>query len=365
MKQLDFSPLYTPMSESEVQWFRHYYQSVNVERKSKGVFGQALGIVYMTIVMSVFTGGFFVIPESAMSANLKLILAPMVIFIYISFIALIRRHIRVLFDSGRATGERYMLAALSKFAGLNQLDFMPYVENPDNSGVIFQEEWSRDKISRNVLSGTLGGKLNFQMGWYENEVTLDHATRYWRYLRIDMNRNLPHIILDSTVDNVNILGKVFNNLPDDIDPNQRLSLEGGFNDYFTLYAPKDYERDALYIFTPDLMALLIDGATWCDVEIVDSQIYFYSAYNKFDYVKEMEFVWKAFRIMSIMGAKLYNQTDYYNDERIGNWQLNIVADQGKRLKNYMPLISTIVFVLSAVFLVIYAVVVTIAPIIMR
>ena len=194
---------------------------------------------------------------------------------------------------------------------------------------------------------------------------MDHATRYWRYLRIDMNRNLPHVILDSTVDNVNVLGKVFNNLPDDIDPNQRLSLEGGFNDYFTLYAPKDYERDALYIFTPDLMALLIDGATWCDVEIVDSQIYFYSAYNKFDYVKEMEFVWKAFRIMSIMGAKLYNQTDYYNDERIGNWQLNIVADQGKRLKNYMPLISTIVFILSAVFLVIYAVVVTIAPIIIR
>lgn len=128
MKQLDFSPLYTPMSESEVQWFRQYYQSVNVERKTKGVFGQALGIVYMTIVMSVFIGGFFVIPESAMPANLKLILAPMVIFIYISFIALIRRHIRVLFDSERATGEQHMMAALSKFAGLNQLDFMPYVE---------------------------------------------------------------------------------------------------------------------------------------------------------------------------------------------------------------------------------------------
>ena len=147
-----------------------------------------------------------------------------------------------------------------------------------------------------------------------------------------MNRNLPHIILDSTVDNVNILGKVFNNLPDDIDPDQRLSLEGNFNDYLSLYAPKDYERDAFYIFTPDLMALLIDGATWCDVEIVDNQIYFYSAYHKFDYAKEMEFVWKAFHIMNIMGAKLYNQTDYYADERIGNRQLDIVADQGKRLK---------------------------------
>jgi hypothetical protein len=300
-----------------------------------------------------------------MSTASRIAVFPLQLFVPISLIVYVVKQIRRLLDTDRATGERYLLAALSKFAGSNQLNFMPFVENPENSGVIFHEDWSYDKVSRNVLSGTLGGKLNFQMGWYENEVTLDHATRYWRYLRIDMNRNLPHIILDSTVDNVNVLGKVFNNLPDDIDPNQRLSLEGGFNDYFTLYAPKDYERDALYIFTPDLMALLIDGATWCDVEIVDSQIYFYSAYNKFDYEKEMEFVWKAFRIMSIMGAKLYNQTDYYNDERIGNWQLNVVADQGKRLKNYMPLISTIVFVLSAVFLVIYAVVVTIAPIIMR
>lgn len=37
-----------------------------------------------------------------------------------------------------------------------------------------------------------------------------------------------------------------------------LSLEGDFDRYFTLYCPGDYERDALYVFTPDLLALLID-----------------------------------------------------------------------------------------------------------
>ena len=37
---------------------------------------------------------------------------------------------------------------------------------------------------------------------------------------------------------------------------QVLSLEGDFDRYFTLYCPKEYERDALYVFTPDLMALL-------------------------------------------------------------------------------------------------------------
>lgn len=295
-----------------------------------------------------------------MSTASRIAVFPLQLFVPISLIVYVVKQIRRLLDTDRATGERYLLAALSKFTGSNQLNFMPFVENPENSGVIFHEDWSYDKVSRNILFGTLGGNLNFQMGWYEHKVAKNRAEdsteHYWRYLRIDMNRNLPHIILDSTVDNVNILGKVFNNLPDDIDPNQRLSLEGGFNDYFTLYAPKDYERDALYIFTPDLMALLIDGATWCDVEIVDNQIYFYSAYNKFDYVKEMEFVWKAFRIMSIMGAKLYNQTDYYADERIGNRQLNIVADQGKRLKNYAPLITLIVGALAAIYVVAFHVI---------
>lgn len=356
MKQLDFSPLYTPMSESEVQWFRQYYQNFNVERKPEGVLIQVLSILF-TIFM-IGSGIITLFVPTSDSVATRILIAPMQILVIVSFVIFIVYQFRRLVDTKRATGERYMLAALSKFAGLNQLDFMPYVENPDNSGVIFNQEWAYDKISRNVLFGTLGGKLNFQMGWYEHKDAENRAEssggdHYWRYLRIDMNRNLPHIILDSTVDNVNILGKVFNNLPDDIDPDQRLSLEGNFNDYFTLYAPKDYERDVFYIFTPDLMALLIDGATWCDVEIVDNQIYFYSAYHKFDYAKEMEFVWKAFHIMNIVGAKLYNQTDYYADERIGNRQLDIVADQGKRLKNYVPLVSTIVAVLATIYFIVF------------
>lgn len=48
---------------------------------------------------------------------------------------------------------------------------------------------------------------------------------------------------------------------------QVLSLEGDFDRYFTPYCPKQYERDALSVFTPDLMALCIDEAAPFDIEI--------------------------------------------------------------------------------------------------
>lgn len=53
---------------------------------------------------------------------------------------------------------------------------------------------------------------------------------------------------------------------------QRLSLEGDFDRHFTLYCPAGYERDALYILTPDVMANLIDGARSFDVEFIDDRL---------------------------------------------------------------------------------------------
>ena len=58
---------------------------------------------------------------------------------------------------------------------------------------------------------------------------------------------------------------------------QRLSLEGDFDDHFTLYCPEEYERDALYLFTPDVMARLIDRVRGFDVEIIDDWLFLVSS----------------------------------------------------------------------------------------
>ena len=70
------------------------------------------------------------------------------------------------------------------------------------------------------------------------------------------------MVLDSR-DNNGLVGGA--TLPATFRRDQVLSLEGDFNRYFTLYCPRQYERDALYVFTSDLISLLNDEADPFDV----------------------------------------------------------------------------------------------------
>src|SRR6185437_14086794 len=91
----------------------------------------------------------------------------------------------------------------------------------------------------------------------------------WSYVAIRLDRKLPHMLLIAK-ENQGIGGS---DLPATYGSDQILSLEGDFDRYFTLYCPKKHETDALYVFTPDLMALLIDEARFFDVEIVDDWMF--------------------------------------------------------------------------------------------
>jgi hypothetical protein len=112
--------------------------------------------------------------------------------------------------------------------------------------------------------------------------------------------------------------------------NQKLSLEGDFDKYFTLYAPKAYETDALYIFTPDLMALLIDQVAKFDVEIVDNWMLVYSRrpWNLTDRATQQRIA----QIIRVVGRKTVNQTAMYSDDTVGNPAFDIVAPGGRRLR---------------------------------
>lgn len=54
-----------------------------------------------------------------------------------------------------------------------------------------------------------------------------------------------------------------------------LTLEGNFSDVFEVSVPAGYETDALYVLTPDLMAVLLDASADLDLEIVDSTLHVY------------------------------------------------------------------------------------------
>ena len=92
-------------------------------------------------------------------------------------------------------------------------------------------------------------------------------TQFGGFCAVRLTTSLPHIVLQARG------GPLLSaaTLPA---RSQRLSLEGDFDDYFTLYCPAEYERDALYLFTPDVMARLIDRVRGFDVEIIDDWLFF-------------------------------------------------------------------------------------------
>ena len=55
----------------------------------------------------------------------------------------------------------------------------------------------------------------------------------------------------------------------------RLDLEGDFARTFRLIVPEGYQQDALYIFTPDLMARVLDLGSGAEIELVSDRLYVY------------------------------------------------------------------------------------------
>jgi hypothetical protein len=91
------------------------------------------------------------------------------------------------------------------------------------------------------------------------------STAFGSYLSLAMRRPLPHLVLHAAGGRPLTAAEVPHR-------SQRLSLEGDFDAHFTLYCPRGYERDALYLFTPDVMARLIDDVRGVDVEIIDDRL---------------------------------------------------------------------------------------------
>lgn len=147
---------------------------------------------------------------------------------------------------------------------------------------------------------------------------------------------LPHIVLDSVSDN-SLFGT---NLPIGYERDQRLSLEGDFDRHFALYCPQGYEADALYLFTPDVMARFIDHASALNVEIVDDWVFLYAA-EDLSALDPKTWEWLFSSVDALLGR--LDQWERWRDERLTAHlpdphpapQSSLapgVAEPGKRLK---------------------------------
>lgn len=235
-------------------------------------------------------------------------------------------------------------ARLWHFARANSFSYTHTLLDPPYAGMIFQQGHSR--FASNIIYVPPSESFaSFEMGDYQYTTGSgkEKQTHNWFYLCVEMDRQLPHMVLDSRANNVRFFGKdLMTNLPESFSKDQILSLEGDFNSYFTLYAPKEYERDALYVFTPDLMALLMDKSAQFDAEIIDNKLYFYRRYSVDRTNPTM--MYQLLTIIHTVGMKMYRQTDYYADERVGDRASNVIAQGGRRLKQRINWVVVIVVI---------------------
>ena len=192
--------------------------------------------------------------------------SPFLIIVPVAVVTIIAVTAVRAFGGSRRTRERRY--RISRFAAANGMAYVDRLNAPALPGLIFQR--GSDRVSTALVRGFQPRFVEFANYQYTTGSGKHETTHHWGYVAVKLDAPLPNIVLDARGNNG--LGS---NLPTGFRRDQRLSLEGDFDEYFTLYCPEGYEADALYLFTPDIMARFIDHAAQLDVEIVDDWLFLY------------------------------------------------------------------------------------------
>lgn len=307
---IDYSPLFVPLSRTETADFRR--ESRQRREAWATVPPSLIAIGVIAVLFTLFA--FFGVAATGEWTALSVVFMPLIV---LALAAVAVGH--SLLDPRRwQTMLRRVL-----FASANGLTYLHEAPAPGHPGLIFGLGDRRrcETVLHRAEPALELGSYRYTTGSGKNR-----ATWRWGYVALRLPRRLPHMLLDARGNN-SILGS---NVPIAFDRSQVLSLEGDFDRHFTLYCPKEYERDALYVFTPDLMALLIDESAGFDVEIVDDWLFLYTRGTL--RIDDPHTLQRVFSIVDTVGAKAHRQTRRYSDERIGDRSVDLVAPRGQRLR---------------------------------
>ncbi|MDQ1082286.1 MULTISPECIES: hypothetical protein [Microbacterium] len=262
--QLDTAPLTGPVDKAAVRAF-------TAELRTRGALrGRTLSIVILSLVGLAFAlvvvPIFLSIAVSFVAGDSgdPLVALPLIVVLAIVVIVAVT----ILRGFGAAAVRRYRL---DRFARANGMTWHPGYSDPPLPGMIF--DIGRDRGTHDLMRRETPRFVEVANYSYETGSGKNKQTHRWGYAALRLDTPLPHIVLDA-VGNNGLFGG--SNLPVTFGRAQRLSLEGDFDQHFALYCPEGYERDALYLFTPDVMARFIDNAAQLDVEIIDDWLFLYS-----------------------------------------------------------------------------------------
>lgn len=339
-RRIDYQPLFSSVSADDIAAYRADWAARR--GASSATAAQIIGWV-IGGVAALFIVGTIVIPSLVLAGVAVAEGEPLAAFVPAAFpLIMIVIAAVVIVSALRSRATLWPARVRShRFAVANGLIYEPQSPAPSYPGLIFGLGSSRGVTDHFRTHD--GRYLDFGNYSYTTGSGKSRTTHRWGFLALHLDRSLPHMVLDSKRNN-GLLGGT--NLPSIFSKDQVLSLEGDFNEHFTLYCPREYERDALYVFTPDLMALLIDEAAPFDVEIVDQWLFVYSS-RVFPLADPATYQ-RLLGIVDTVGAKTLSQTDRYVDERVGAFAPNIVAPQGQRLRRGVSVLGIIMIALFGV-----------------
>ena len=338
----DYSPLTMTVSADDILAYKRAAglqagQTAKFGAATKGIKILALGSVVI-IILFVLLGVIFSLLRSGDQTGAAGSVPVLVWFIpmFIAMLYSLKVRRKILQNEVR----------LYHFAAQNNLDYTQTLSDPQLAGMVFDKGRSRAAFSQLARAGDSA----FQIANYTYTTGSGKSRQRYTlgYVAIELPRKLPHMVLDSKRNNVKLFGLNLSNLPVNFNKSQHLSLEGDFDSHFTLYAPLEYERDALYVFTPDLMALFIDQSGAFDAEIVDDTLFIYS--DRAFEMTDAQTLSRLFSIVETVGKKAVSQTAHYADERTGDRSDDTVAASGQRLKTRLPIV---LIVIVGVFVVVH------------
>ena len=161
---------------------------------------------------------------------------------------------------------------IHRFAEANSFTYAAREDGPRLPGMIFARQGETSAFSTDLVRHESDPSFVIANHTLATGSGKSRKEYRWGYAALRLNTPLPHIVLDAQRNN----SWGASSLPQALASRQQLSLEGDFDRHFALYCPEGYEADALYLFTPDIMARLIDSAALFDIEIIDDYLFIYS-----------------------------------------------------------------------------------------
>ena len=245
-----------------------------------------------------------------------------------------------------------MMAAVSWFAASTLLVQARWDKHVDGALLAFaaRNGWSYEReglggLSQSSLLWIADGDSAVKHGLRDkmsdwNVALWDHkvgrgtgrSRQEWRFtvVAVRFDNPVPHIVCDNRHNNQQNALEPF---PTSFDREQDLKLEGDFPQAFKVYAPKDYERDALVFLTPDVMHAMMTTAVACDFELVDNVAY---AYIPGALTPTKSKITEMLGIANMMQREFGKQNQSYKPAADVEPVAQFIEPSGRRLKQGSP-----------------------------